>query len=1227
MAVSLVAKRRKRRMRIPQDNATETMGILRPLSHPISAKNNTKKFLMLQVLAILLLLHHASADTATHATHDTHIRQLQKQQQQTPKANGSDTTANANASNSSAAAASDNGGGGGAAASGGGGGGGGGGTSSTETSLDTGGPSCLIVGDEFVCDVNMVLHASENNQQQQQPQPGNSISTNGNNTAGSGGPTAGSGSASTDSEVVVEAALTCPFMPFNNNTMNNNGTTTVPAQGDTMELLLAVTDPKTCGCTAALSYNHNSREAKQCPCHYCIDPTGAPNNNPQLAIDCSAHPSDPFVQGRCQRIACDGSCINTPKNTTTATPQPTTTPATPPPTTAAPTKAPTLAPTTATTIPPTASQTTLAPTASATTTITNRFPWWIPAAFYITNTGGLTAEQLLQDEAGLEGLQSAFRDLIQQQVIDVLLEPTNPTARRFLQQSTTLVEYASLGTALYDIHDADCPPTLEMRQAQACQVVFGRFQLLLDSNNPSQVDLVESEYTVATDVAVDTQLQALLDDNNNNPLGIQIVRAESVARTPPSDSCNFCANPNNDAPFPPTDGFDCAQVATLYAQASADECINIASTRRFQLKLPGPLREFVRQQLPLDFKAQCGCPMTEEEDVMETTRTCPVFCPADKRVPEADRDVVVDEANALTCGMLDDYSNAVADLTFCDALQRHGEVCCTESTTISTLPPQPQSQNNLTASGDRPSTPEGAQVVTIPSYFRVYNLRELTADVVMLSPDFEGLQKSYAIFVERVVRELTTEEAEDDMNATATTTADSAANATRYLRRGDEILPDYHYYDYHQRRRLQIVLDTTTIHFLNDTKCPKNYPSTAICANVTASYDLFLLDGEHNMTTIDDYTNYTQEAIDQGLLNETMEVIDPYSSLVILGSLPIPPPDNGPPPPSPQEIADEGGYDEFYMIGIGVGVAIIVFCLVAIICASDMTGAMPDDSDVDPWEKEPTRPLAKEKAPSSKKSMEDPHAKTERQEYEHYRAQVEELVEEKTPEELDNVDELMDLFFERELILIATLKHMPDANDIPQELEAPPSINDDSMAPSSINNTITTEARFDDSMFWASEDGSSGEFAEESTTMFAAFAKPGDEESESEDEAIKRSSTIEEGDESADLTDSEMDSSSRVEAAENERKAKKVQKPVSDSEADSDDEPETAKESAPPKKTKEATPEPKTESPPPTPESESPPENDSNSDKAASETWDDEDANEEIPDSDGNKGNDGDGIV
>jgi len=731
-------------------------------------------------------------------------------------------------------------------------------------------------------------------------------------------------------------------------------------------------------------------------------------------------------------------------------------------------------------------------------------PWYIPAAFYISNSQSILANQLSSQI--LQQLQTAFVKMVETHVVQDIpwagtltlntnnmdndMDSSNnnnnnnnstntTTESRTLQASDIL--YDPEKTEVYVISDQPCPAGDE--EEGTCQIAYGRFQLRLLSG---EVDTtVTGQYEADAKQAIDDGLlqEALLEDASSLKQDVTILTS-ATPNTPylAADTCTLCEDGSEPlAPslsfgeslpgVPPGDlkNMGCARISLLYAQQSPEACLNYANSGLMENMSPS-LQTFFQRVLPLEFQAYCQCPtgMTQNATadqgsvvvptVASSTTdpsgtTCGVFCAANKQIPPSNYDIVVDSNKNLTCAILERMAYAAVNApNICLDLSRHAAICCTDNIDTPEVETSPSGPFYVANSTDP------APMKTIPSSFLVYNTRGLSADVLMLGPELESMSRSYAAFVEKVVTDYqasggssgannnnstnSTDAAAEDDGATAATVA------TRHLRGrpvgvlGQEALEEIDSSQTEQeqlqqrrQRRLEIFLDaySAEVYQFNDTDCPTTVPFGSNCSIVYGQYNLYLTEGEDDEEVWDEYVNLTQKAIGNGLLNETIMEVDPYTWLIVKG------PTDHLAPPVPVQPPVEYIYNEnFFMIGIGVSIAAIVLSMVGVICAADYSQHDDDDS-IDPWEKETMSRassqrsgLGKEKAPKKKREKEfgkDLPPKTERQEYEMYRGQVEKLIEVKLPEEYDNIDDLMDLFYTREMILIAMLKHMPDCSE------------------------------------------------------------------------------------------------------------------------------------------------------------------------------------------------------
>ena len=913
-------------------------------------------------------------------------------------------------------------------------------------------PSCSnVVADTLVCDVTYEWELAHNNSQV---------------------------------DVAIEATITCPL-----------ATSTVAGdQATAAALLSSIDNPQECGCLATVSWLGESSggaaipDPSECSCEWCA---GEDGNIDGVSVNCGGVAANSAALGDCQAIGCDGSCLDEMNTGDTAVvtkpPQPDTEEtATPAPTN-------------------NGTATTQAPTSMP---LVERTLYWIPSAFYVYNDQQKKANDLSEDNQ--LGLHEAYVAFIQGVMTDMAAtdDPPSSNATTPTRQRRNLLrrgrrrlapELAPGATEIYMIQNvAACPNTAPV--GVTCLVAYGRYQLLLSAEDDTTT--VSTEYTTKTQTAIDNGVlqESLLATDADNVL---TVHTSTTALTPAmaAGACTLCANGQNptlmNKPIG-TDGvtiFDCSDLVDLYAAQAPEACLNYGSS--VSTDMPAPVA-VTFQGLPIEFQEYCQCPASSDNSVSPPTEdgsTCGPFCPPNTEVPANYNSLVADPDSGVTCGSLEVLADSINDLRMCPAMLRYAGACCTS--------PGNGDNSGEETGGPGPTSPPtvpGTEVATIESNFLVYTDRGLNAHVMMLGPTQDRMSFSYAAFVKEVVALVGSSSAGGGGSSPDAT----SSNETRYIRSRVLLQQNAKQTKQQQRRRrLEVIYDASSaeVYAFNDTACPTTVSRNATCAIGFGRYNLFLAD-EDSATISQVYTDATQDAIEEGLFAETHEALDPLSWVVIDGTAEGLEPTKYVPPESPGD-NDDKGYDEYFMIGIGVSIAIIVVTIVAILCASDLSGNDRDDDSVDPWEKDGSRSSrrsqAKEKAPGKKKFSpysKDIPPKTERQEYEMYRAQLEKLVEQKCPEEFDNVDDLMDLFYEREPILLATLEKMPDCSEhleMEEELR-----NSQHKANSSFNHS-------NDSMDWqsfADEEESEEESEDEEENNHDSFADDdGDTDEGDEDEA------------------------------------------------------------------------------------------------------------------------------
>jgi len=875
-------------------------------------------------------------------------------------------------------------------------------------------------------------------------------------------------SSGTMNETSVQATITCPLADGRDPT------------------LTSINNPKECGCEALVTpANFGNGSNPLCSCGWCAGEDGSLRG---LRLNCSG--TQELNLGFCDVVDVEAG-LNTsapvvPSNTT-LTPTSFATSTTPAPTPIA-----------------TSADATSSPTAVS-TEVDERSLLWIPSAFYVTNDQNKMANDL--SKAELQGLNDAYVWFVEEIIAEMsatvsvvndtrnLLRLSWPKQRR--RQRRLQIEFVK-NSEVYLVQDApSCPEGFATNLT--CLLAYGRYRVFLEEEDDPTA--VSDQYTNITQQAIDEgKLQeSLITIDPDTPLTVE---STAPALTPAiaTGSCTFCENGEEplamDKMLPTGNDeestFSCENVAALYSQQSASSCLNYGSN--IHQDMPPPMNS-VYEELTMNYQEFCLCPPKSATSVSldETTAstTCGPLCPSSKTITDEKLDLL-DPQSGLTCGELESVADYLSDLRMCSEVIRLSAICCSDTQQLTTPPTKP-----------------GSSIVTIFSSFLAYNFEGLNADLLMKGPELESMSHAYAVFVEGVVADL-----QSNATVAPTPAAVPIGNETRFLRMRNVLSQTK------QRRRLEVTYDMSSaeVYQFNDSGCPNTVPASANCSIGYGRYNLFAIE-EDNSKLSKVYTNATQEAIDRGDLDDTLEEEEPYSVLNVEQATD----DLVPQDPTTTRTYDDGGYDEFFMIGLGVSIALIAFTIVTVLCASDFSGPQDDDS-VDPWDKDGSRGSKRggrrERPPEEKPQInpenKDLPPKTERQEYEMYRAQVEKLVEQKTPEEFENVDDLMDLFYEREMLLIATLEKMPDATEHAEEEEE--YVDDDLKR----NGNMSTNSM--DMQSFADEDESS----EESANISAVIEEGSDDEEVKQTAAVESAlslstDTIEEADEE------ETETASRIE--------------------------------------------------------------------------------------------------
>jgi len=236
-------------------------------------------------------------------------------------------------------------------------------------------------------------------------------------------------------------------------------------------------------------------------------------------------------------------------------------------------------------------------------------------------------------------------------------------------------------------------------------------------------------------------------------------------------------------------------------------------------------------------------------------------------------------------------------------------------------------------------------------------------------------------------------------------------------------------------RRLEEIAfnpDTARVYRLNDVDCPESATEGSTCQTVSGSFDLYVsgASGADLDQIYENYQRFTQDAIDDGELQEELEKVDSLSGFVIEGAVD---------PPSAttirieeplfsiseEEESDDDGIGSIEIIliigafGIALGVAIAAYR------HFNATGKVGTTQDEDAQAKyvDATEALTGHNEeddiyPTGVHSPENP-----------FRRDVEVLVKRNCPDQIDNVDTLLRQFAGREDQLIVTLKSLGTSDD------------------------------------------------------------------------------------------------------------------------------------------------------------------------------------------------------
>ncbi len=184
-----------------------------------------------------------------------------------------------------------------------------------------------------------------------------------------------------------------------------------------------------------------------------------------------------------------------------------------------------------------------------------------------------------------------------------------------------------------------------------------------------------------------------------------------------------------------------------------------------------------------------------------------------------------------------------------------------------------------------PPTPPGAETVTIPSNFVISNTFDLSADDILDSQNFDDLTEAYSNLAQDVVAGLA---------------------RRRRLRR--------------RRLTVSFVENSAAIASIADmARCPMGTPDGTVCQMVIASYRV-LTEKEDTQAVKDDYTMATNVAINDGALQEELEIVNPDTPIAVVEG--VPPRTPTPAPTTPP--SDDEGLSSGAIAGIAVAGTVVV---------------------------------------------------------------------------------------------------------------------------------------------------------------------------------------------------------------------------------------------------------------------------------------------------------------
>ena len=307
------------------------------------------------------------------------------------------------------------------------------------------------------------------------------------------------------------------------------------------------------------------------------------------------------------------------------------------------------------------------------------------------------------------------------------------------------------------------------------------------------------------------------------------------------------------------------------------------------------------------------------------------------------------------------------------------------------LQENPTPTNQPTASTT--STPGSLSRVSVRilNAWTVSNTYGFSADLLVSSPDGEGLEKAYVTFVAEAVAELNSE---------------ASTNRALSLRTS------------HNYQRFLVVTydpESAEIVDMEDSECPPSALQAATCQTVYGQFELFT--DENADAVYQRYFNATQSAIQGGRLQDQLEESDFGNVLFIEGAVDL---ENNPIENAAAAMESDNRGDDGGGVGRDSGIGLLGFVLIFASCVIVVVAIIAAMTLL-PKRNDRVMREAKEDRPEDKDSLLDndlQNSDTDRK----FREQVEELVTKNCPQEKENIDAMIAQFMGREDELIKKLE-------------------------------------------------------------------------------------------------------------------------------------------------------------------------------------------------------------